>query len=266
MGFILLQTSDDDDDEAPLLNTLGLLLFWTQFGLGLGLFVCLVVAIGIVIWCHKKNKHRSAPRDDPEQPATHPGQTDPKPEEAIPTEQRPTISGPINNLNSACDKAESDSAPDEESIYNEPYYESDPDERNPFQGWTFPSSFRPVGPPPPPPPAAIPMVVRPLARVNKATMTDHRKLKGTLSKGTVKARSEIRSGYMASPESSLERSARRTAGTQRKQQHDNSLKGDGHPKECPTYNLPPLPVRSSSLRHKKGEGKKKSANTADTMC
>ena len=78
---------------------------------------------------------------------------------------RLVISDPITNP--TYDEAASDS----ESIYNEPMDETDPgQERNPFQGWTVPSSFRPIGPPPPPPPEAIPMTVRPVAKKDKATM------------------------------------------------------------------------------------------------
>ena len=278
MGFF--QTLDDD---APLLNPLGLILFWTQFGLGLGLFLGLMIAIGLLIWCKNKNKHRPVPRADPERLEPHPGQPEPKP-----VEQRPAISGPINNLNLARDEAEREPTSEEESIYNEPMDDTDPDQKNPFQGWTVSSSFRPVGPPPPPPPEAIPMVVRPVARMNQSTMTDYPRLKGTLPKGAYKARSDIKSGYMASPDSSLERrSTGRIAGArpkqqqhqlqqqqqqqQHQQQQDNNFKRSKISvvyQECddgPTYNLPPLPVRSSSLRHKKREGKKKTAAHAATM-
>ena len=165
---------------------------------------------------------------------------------------RLVISDPITNP--TYDEAASDS----ESIYNEPMDETDPgQERNPFQGWTVPSSFRPIGPPPPPPPEAIPMTVRPVAKKDKATMTDCPR-----PKVTSQARSDIKSGYMASPDSSLERSTFRMAGARPKQQQNDSVKAQA---ECPTYNLPPLPVRSSSLRHKKTGDKKKSSATAATM-
>ena len=250
-----MQVLDDDDDDPPLLNPLGYILFWVQFGLGLGLFVCLVIAIGLLIWCQKKNKHSPAPRSDPELAESNPDQPK-EPKADLCTGQRPTISGPIDNLNSAYNEVEES---DSESIYNEPFHDDTANSNltNPFQGW---SSFRPVGPPPPPPPQAIPLVVRPVAKVNRSTMTDCHKLKGTLSKGTTKARSDIKSGYIASPESSLERSA----GARPKQ----NLHPVHHQArdDCPVYNLPPLPVRSSSLRHKKREGRKKHLNTADTMC
>ena len=264
MKPLIFQTVDDD--EPPLLNTLGLLLFWTQFGLGLGLFVGLVIAIGLLIWCKNKNKHRQA-RVDPGPVRVDPSQQDVDAEANHATDHqssadqkaRPVISGPITNLNSAYDEVASDS----ESIYNEPVEDdTDPGHKNPFQGWTFPSSFRPIGPPPPPPPEAIPMAVRPVAKKDKSTMTDCPRPKGTLPKGNAQARSDIKSGYIASPESSLERSTFRMAGARPKQQQSNSWKAQD---DFPTYNLPPLPVRSSSLRHKKTGGKKKSTATAATM-
>ena len=241
-----------------------------------------MIATGLLIWCHKKNKHGRSPRVDPEQPEPNPGQREPNPGQREPNPgqrepnpgqrepnseaKRPTISGPINNLNSAYEEADLDSSEDE-SIYNEPM--DDPYQKNPFQGWAF-SSFRPVGPPPPPPSQAIPMVVRPVAKTDRSTMTDCPKLKGALPKAATKARSDIQSGYIASPDSSLERSACRMAGGPRaKQQQDNSLKTSRRPvdqgHECPTYNLPPLPVRSSSLRHKKKGEKNKCPATSATM-
>ena len=271
-----------DDDDLPLLNTLGLLLFWTQFGLGLGLFVCLAVAVGLLIWCRKKNKQRPAPRIDPELPQPDP-RPEQKPEEDRRTERSLAISNPINTLNLA--KDETDSNSNEESIYNEPTDEMSPEQQNPFEGWTVPSSFRPIGPPPPPPtssfrpigppppppPEKIPMVVRPVAKKDKSTMTDCPKSKRTLSKanGTTKARSDIKSGYMASPDSSWERSSCRMTGARPKQQQTNSWKQSQHPLEPevddgPTYNLPLLPTRSSSLRHKRK--KPNVTNTATTMC
>ena len=251
-----MQVLDDDDDDPPLLNPLGYILFWIQFGLGLGLFVCLVIAIGLLIWCQQKNKHRPTLTADPEQAKSNqgPNPEEPNPEVALCTDRRPVISGPINNLTSALDEVSESNS--EESIYNEPFHE----EMNPFQGWTFPSSFRPVGPPPPPPPQAIPMVVRPVAKMNRSTMTECHKPKETLPKGATSARSDIKSGYIASPESSLERE--RSAGA-RTQRHLLSACAD----DCPNYNLPPLPVRTSSLRHKKKEGRKRHLQkTSDTMC
>lgn len=245
-----LQTSDD---EPPLLNTLGLYLFWIQFGLGLSLFLGLAIAIGLLIWCQKKNKHRPAQRADPELAESNPNQpVEPNPEGKVCTDQRPTISGPINNLNSAWDEAESDS----ESIYNEPMDDEplESDYKNPFEGWAVASSFRPVGPPPPPP-QAIPMVARPIAKKDKSTMTPQ---------GFPKARTEIQSGYMASPDTSLDTSLERTAGVRLKQK-GNSLNRSLAPNEGPSCELPPLPQRSSSLRRKKRGGRKKNASRAATM-
>ena len=271
MHCISFQTSSDED--TPLLNTLGILLFWTQFGLGLGLFVCLVIAVGLLIWCQQKNKHRPASREDPEQPQRNPG-PEPKQDGDRCTERQLVISHPINHLNSVRDEADANS--EVESIYNEPLDESDTnsDYKNPFEGWIAPSSFRPIGPPPPPPAEHIPMVVRPVAKRDKSTMTDPRKSsKGTLptAKGLTEARSDIKSGYMASPDSSPERSDFRAADARPKQLQTSSAKRSQHfvgqaQDECPTYNLPPLPVRSSSMRHKKREGRVKTPNTANTMC
>ena len=134
-----------------------MILFWVQFGLGLGLFLCLVIAIGLLVWC--KNRHRSTSvgprqlRADPNQPEVDlEANRTTEPPQSLTT--RPTISGPINNFCSALDEAESSesrgSLSEDENLYADPY------EQNPFQGWTFPSSFRPVGPPPPPPPRALP--------------------------------------------------------------------------------------------------------------
>ena len=256
----------DLDEDSPLLCPLGYILFWTQFGLGLGLFLCLVIAIGLLVWC--KTAHRPPRAADSEQPEINPEQpeanstanTSQDRSAANPCSERPTISGPISNLNSALDETHSDS--EEESIYNEPMDDTDQHyQNNPFNGWTVSSSFRPVGPPPPPP-ETIPMVVRPVAKKDKSTMTDCPRPKGTLPKGNAQARSDIKSGYIASPESSLERSTFRMAGARPKQQQSNSWKAQD---DFPTYNLPPLPVRSSSLRHKKTGGKKKSPATAATM-
>ena len=146
-----MQVLDDDDDDPPLLNPLGYILFWVQFGLGLGLFVCLVIAIGLLIWCQKKNKHSPAPRSDPELAESNPDQPE-EPKADLCTGQRPTISGPIDNLNSAYNEVEES---DSESIYNEPFHDDTANSNltNPFRGW---SSFRPVGPPPPPAPTSHP--------------------------------------------------------------------------------------------------------------
>lgn len=258
----------DLDEDSPLLSPLGYILFWTQFGLGLGLFLCLVIAIGLLVWC--KTAHRPPRAADSEQPEINPEQpeanstanTSQDRSAANPCSERPTISGPISNLNSALDETHSDS--EEESIYNEPMDDTDQHyQNNPFNGWTVSSSFRPVGPPPPPP-ETIPMVVRPVAKKDKSTMTDCPRPKKAMPNGTAKSRSDIKSGYMASPETSLDR----PAGARPKQQQCNSLKGSSRTHDDgPTQDLPPLPARSSSLRHKKrGGGKRKNAaSTAATM-
>ena len=169
---------------------------------------------------------------------------------------RPTISGPINNLNSAWDDEASSSS---ESIYNEAIDDyAEPYTRNPFEGW---SSFRPVGPPPPPPPESIPMVSKPVAKKDQSTMTveaDCPKPQRA-SKGT---RSGIQSGsgYMASPETSMERVA-----VALPKHRGNSLNRSQASYEGPNYDLPALPQRSSSLRRKKRAGRRKNASNAATL-
>lgn len=185
------------------------------------------------------------------------------------TEARPAISGPINNLNSAWDAAEAEADSDQESIYNETMDDEDTDDdhyqRNPFQGWTMPSLFRPVGPPPPPP-EMIPMVVRPTPKRDKSTMTDCPQPRA-LTKETPKSRSDIKSGYLASPDTTLDRSADSIASARPKQAQNNSLKRSGtqakaSKEDCPDHDLPPPPMRTSSLRHKKRGGKKRRATNA----
>ena len=247
------------DDDTSLLNPLGYILFWTQFGLGLSLFLGLVIAIGLLIWC--KNKHRRWPRVDAEQPGPNPEESEPNRETNLCTE-RPAISGPINNLHSAWDEADSDS---EESRYEEENPYTDPYQGNPFQGW---SSFRPVGPPPPPPHEAIQMVtVKPVAKIDKSTMTVESDC--SMTKRTSKARSDIRSGYVASPETSLDRSINTMASARPKQKNHslNRSQNGTEPAydEGPLYELPPLPVRSSSIRRKNRRKKKNATSTAATM-
>ena len=167
---------------------------------------------------------------------------------------RPTISGPINNLNSAWDDEASSSS---ESIYNEAIDDyAEPYTRNPFEGW---SSFRPVGPPPPPPPESIPMVHKPVAKKDQATMTVEADCPKQ-QKASKAARSGIQSGYMASPETSLERVV-----VALPKHRGNSLNRLQVPYEGPVYDLPALPQRSSSLRRKKRGGRRKTAANAATM-
>ena len=169
---------------------------------------------------------------------------------------RPTISGPINNFNPASDEAEASSS--SESIYNEAIDDyTEPYSRNPFQGWS--SSFRPVGPPPPPPPESIPMVHKPVAKKDQATMTVEADCPKQ-QKASKAARSGIQSGYMASPETSLERVV-----VALPKHRGNSLNRSQVPYEGPVYDLPALPQRSSSLRRKKRGGRRKTAANAATM-
>ena len=256
----------DSDDDPPLLNALGVLFFWTQFGLGLGLFIALVIAIALLIWCKgKKNPQRADPErqevnpePNPEhQNVTLPADAQAHPQDALNKVTKPTISGPINNLNSALNEQEQVNS-SFDSIYNEAIDDySEPYTRNPFQGWA--SSFRPVGPPPPPPTEAIPMVKKPVAKKDQSTMTLERDY--PKHQRAAKVRSEIQSGYMASPETSLER----TAGALQKQRGNTSNESQAS-NDGPDYALPPLPQRSSSLRRKKrgGSRRKNAIHAANT--
>ena len=258
MCFLVFQPddNDDDDDDPALLNPLGLILFWTQFGLGLGLFISLAITIGLLIWCKGK---KSPPRASPGQEQANVEAANPDvngQESTLNSNPRPTISGPINNFNPASDEAEASSS--SESIYNEAIDDyTEPYSRNPFQGWS--SSFRPVGPPPPPPPESIPMVHKPVAKKDQATMTVEADCPKQ-QKASKAARSGIQSGYMASPETSLERVV-----VALPKHRGNSLNRSQVPYEGPVYDLPALPQRSSSLRRKKRGGRRKTAANAATM-
>ena len=254
----------------------------------------LLIAIGFLIWCREKNR---LPRLNPGHNATHheasvqgqeaslpeadhqtefqcsrrpvisgpiserpviSGPISERPVISGPISERPAISGPINDFNSSYDKP--DSSCESSGIYNEAADYTEPYSGNPFQGWA--SSSRPIGPPPPPPPEAIAMVERPVLRINKSTMTLESDYSST--KRSSKASSDFKSGYAASPETSLERttvSANTLTGARPKRNRAQNKADQAFDEGPPDHELPPLPARSSSLR-RKNKRKRRNASTA----
>ena len=218
----------------------------------------LLISIGFLIWCREKHRlpRVDSAHNEPHQEAAVQGQEASVPETDHPTEtqcsERPVISLPISNLNSAYDKVDSSS----ESIYNEAADYTEPYSSNPFQGW-----IRPIGPPPPPPPEAFAMVVRPVPKINKSTMTLESDF--SMTKRSSKTSSEWKSGYAASPETSLERNgtANKMTGARPKRTNQAYNQSNQAFDEGPAHReLPPLPVRSTSLRRKN----KRKRRTADS--
>ena len=219
----------------------------------------LLISIGFLIWCREKHRlpRVDSAHNEPHQEAAVQGQEASVPETDHPTETqcsgRPVISLPISNLNSAYDKVDSSS----ESIYNEAADYTEPYSSNPFQGW-----IRPIGPPPPPPPEAFAMVVRPVPKINKSTMTLESDY--SMTKRLSKASSEFKSGYAASPETSLERkgAANTMTGARPKQNRAYNQSDQAFDEGPPHYELPPLPVRSTSLRRKNKRRRRIAGSTA----
>ena len=277
------------------MNPLGFILFWTQFGFGLFFFVGLLISIGFLVWCREKHRlprvnpghnerHQEAvvqgPKAAPHQEAVVQGPEAAPHQEAIvqgpeaaphqkavvqgpeaaPHQEaqtetqcsgRPVISYPISDFNAAWDKPDSSS----ESFYNEAVDYTEPYSKNPFQGW-----IRPIGPPPPPPPEAFAMVVRPVPKINRSTMTLESDF--SMTKRSSKTSSEWKSGYAASPETSLERNgtANKMTGARPKRTNQAYNQSNQAFDEGPAHReLPPLPVRSTSLKRKN----KRKRRTAD---
>lgn len=150
---------------------------------------------------------------------------------------------PPSNLNEAWDQNNDfDSA---SSLYDNPTTE-EPIERNPFSlPLHLHSSFKPLGPQPSPP-ESIPMIQKPVARVDQSTMT----ALSTLERNAIQAKS-VRARWAESLEH-LER-----VQFQLNRATLSHLDQAGC-YEGPTRQLPPLPpTRTSSLRRETSRQKKR---------
>jgi hypothetical protein len=225
------------DDAFNLLSSIGQYIFWTQLGLGLFIFCCLLCAIGILFWyraqlkrlqlsTQENNTHNQEQGHTTDQEL---GNTQDTAGEPV---SEPSLAKPLPNLNDAWDD-------DSASLYDNP-----PTANNPFTGWDACSSFKPLGSSRAVS-ESIPLTYRPMANTDRSPMTS----------ATQEALSTLERNALHSKQSKLGR-AKWTESTEQLQKVQQEILSAtlSHLEQAgyytrPSGHLPPhTPIRTSSLR------------------